>query len=100
MSRSLTIEGFFVGPIWQGIECYRAFQYVAPASGRMRLRDHVLRAVAEHGGDFRQCVVAAGAIHIDRGARSRRVPLDRFPSIRDLVHDDPGWLPNVEDAPY
>jgi hypothetical protein len=114
-NRSVTIEGFLVGPIWMpAVECYITLNYDAVAqqartTGKMSLRDHVLRAVMQFGGDFQHCVVAAGSLHIDRvrtcadGKRvsySRRVPLDRFPSIKDLIHDDPDWLPGLEDPGY
>lgn len=112
---SITIEGFIVGPSWMpGTECYKSLHFdvvghrgrcTSSAGDRYALRDAMLEATRD--GDFQSAVVAQGMLHIDStriGADGRRVthsrawPLERFPSISDMLHDDPDWLPNVEDA--
>lgn len=107
--QTITIEGFIVGRIWQGIECYSSFQYFVTPSPRIPLRDHVAAALAMFGRDYASCVVAAGSLHIDvttigesgrRASRSRMWALDHFPSLDGLLHADPEWLPNVEEPAY
>lgn len=120
---NITIEGFLVGPIWQGIEGYQTLNYSVTAQqarrrARLSLREHVLLALTLHGQDFISCAIGAGTLHIDvttinasgfgatrrrnteRRTVSKMWELDHFPSISDLLHPDADWLPPVETTFY
>lgn len=110
---SITIEGFLVGNIWMpAAECFKHLTFdvdshrsrcVSSDGSRYTLRDAMLEATRD--GDFQSCVVAAGTLRIEvttitegrRVSRSRSWPLDRFPSIRDMLHADPEWFPAYDE---
>lgn len=108
----ITLEGFLVGTIWMpATECWKDLNYDATAQqartdGKMSLRDHALRATMDR--DFQSCTIATGTLVIERKTvvgsrvitRTRRFPLERFPSISDLVHPDPDWFPDFPDDDY
>ncbi len=103
---SLSITGYLVGNIWMpNAECFKDLNYnvtreQARTTGKMTLRDHVLRATAD--GDFRSCAIAQGELIVTKYLRrndrticeTRAIPLSRFPSISDCLHDDPEWTPD------
>jgi hypothetical protein len=105
----IKITGYLVGYIWMPCgECWKDLEY--DLSGEQRrfiepgtLRDHVLRATND--GDFQSCSIAQGEIVVTRTSRSggttirrtRSFPMSMFPSVSDLIHDDPDWFPCFND---
>lgn len=106
MTIHITISGYLVGPFWMppGAECFKEITYDATdrqarTTGKMTLRDHLLNVTNDR--DFQFCRVASGQLTLtackgDGHRRTRRsvsYPLDKFPSIADMIHPDPDWLP-------
>jgi hypothetical protein len=108
MLTTMKLSGVLVGYIWQpGVECWKELDYSiteqqARTFGKMTLRDHLLSATND--GDFRSCVIADGRLDIKRTwyrdgrhySVSRSIPLTLFPSIADMLHPDPDWMPVYE----
>lgn len=111
---SIAIEGFLVGPIWQpSVEGYKPLAFdvdshrkrcTSSDGSRYTLRDAMLEATRD--GDFQYAAVAQGVLRVTstragtdgrRVTHSRAWPLARFPSIRDMLHDDPDWMPSDGD---
>lgn len=106
----LKISGYLVGQIWMpATECWKELSYDVTqeskriVGGKVTLRDHVLRATND--GDFQDCVIACGELIATRRSNKngrtvtveRRFPLDLFPGIADMLHDDPDWCPTWDD---
>jgi hypothetical protein len=103
---TLELRGYLVGHIWMpNVECWKDLSYniTREDSQQGTLRDHVLRATND--GDFRSCVIAGGELVATRREQregrtvtiERRWPLDCFKSIRDMLHDDPDWMPPYDE---
>jgi hypothetical protein len=109
MTISITISGYLVGSIWMpAVECFKHVVYDATdrqarSVGKMTLRDHLLAMTNDR--DFQSCNVAGGELTLTafKGNghkwthRSVSYPLDKFPSIADMIHPDPDWAPIFDD---
>jgi hypothetical protein len=106
----ISIHGFLVGDIWMPMtECWKDLFYNITSEDERwsepgTLREHVCRATND--GDFRSAAIAQGelVVTIRREApqgtltRSRSFPLSMFPSVRDMLHDDPDWFPPCDEG--
>lgn len=104
------VSGYLVGNTWwPNAECWKWLDYHLSDEDSLyidhvdrrvgSLRDHMLRATNE--GDFQYCEIAHGRVSITMRrvvggkliSRIRHFPLSMFPSVADLLHDDPDWTP-------
>jgi hypothetical protein len=100
MTITARIQGYVVGPIWwpAGAECFKEFNYdVTREEGRSR--EHCLAITRD--GDFQSCSIAQGELVVTRHSDGHRVtrswPLRKFPSVADMLHEDPDWFPSYDE---
>lgn len=102
MKTEYRIRGYLVGSAWMpAAECYKPLNYsfvrdaldkASPwQDARDDLRDALLHVTND--GDFQSASVADGFLTIRRElgrglTHTRSFPLDRFPSVRDLIRSD------------
>lgn len=106
-----TLRGYLVGPIWwpAGLECWKDLSVdldseryrFSKQAERPDLEDMISHIIMREGGDFQSCTIAAAVIILsstkrvgrDVVKRTRCIPLDKFPSVKDWLHPDPDWCP-------